>query len=87
MKVLNVLGPRVSRGGLTYLHLGVTVGMERGLFALLRSIPQPVCVRCELVNPGQPTCTDDIATEFCGGTAQVGSRAGGIYRHVASGCS
>ena len=37
---------------------------------------QPVGVRCEPVNSGQPTRTGNSVTDFCGGTVQLDSRAG-----------
>ena len=55
-----------------YLDLVGTVGMERGLFAFVRSIPTCLCP----MRTGQPTRTDNSSIDFCGGTVQLDSRAG-----------
>ena len=56
--------------------------MERGCSQSFVLFP-PVCVRCEPVNSGQPTQTDNSLYEFCGQIVQLDSRAGG---YVGSEC-
>ena len=47
--------------------------MERGC-SRSYAPSQPLRVRCELVNYGQPAGTDDSPTEFCGGIVQLDPR-------------
>ena len=54
----------------------ILISLERNGAVRIRSFHSNLsCVRCELVNSGQPARTDNSSSDFCGGTLQLDYRA------------